>query len=320
MTIQFKELYKAYRDCRKRKRKTVNAQRYEMHLLDNLFETQASLNSRKYQPARCIRFIATKPKAREIHAADFSDRVVHHWLVPRLEKVFEPVFIHDVYSNRVGKGAHKAVDRLQRFMHSVGNQGWYLQLDMANFFNSIDRPILFKLLQQRLWASFPWLELLFEKQNSLYSQQLKQSPSLRSPPARCAAPSKGGETSKKQTAFDFNGFSPFGGGAAIAAGGGFFCPRYEPAPNEISRYYSQIQYFQRQYPFAELHIQRGKKIDVIKNTPTAFQIIKENQPLQKAIKRVKITQIGYMKDGLKRRRATQLFIHKGVELCPISKN
>ena len=101
MTIQFKALYKAYCDCRKRKRKTSNAQRYEMRLLDNLFETQASLSLRHYEPARCIRFVAAKPKAREIHAADFADRVVHHWLVPQLEKHFEPVFIHDVYSNRV---------------------------------------------------------------------------------------------------------------------------------------------------------------------------------------------------------------------------
>ena len=36
--------------------------------LDNLFETQASLSLRHYEPARCIRFVAAKPKAREIHA------------------------------------------------------------------------------------------------------------------------------------------------------------------------------------------------------------------------------------------------------------
>ncbi len=29
-------------------------------------------------------FVVAKPKIREIHAADFSDRVVYHWLVPRL--------------------------------------------------------------------------------------------------------------------------------------------------------------------------------------------------------------------------------------------
>jgi hypothetical protein len=37
-------------------------------------------------------------------AADFRDRVVHHYLVERLEQIFEPVFIHDSYACRVGKG------------------------------------------------------------------------------------------------------------------------------------------------------------------------------------------------------------------------
>ncbi len=164
-TITFAGLYQAYRDCRKRKRGTANAQRYDMHLLDNLFQTEAALQSRSYSPSRSIRFVVKKPKAREIHAADFQDRVVHHWLVPRLERLFEPVFIHDVYSNRKGKGTHKAVARIQSFIHSLAAAAresdipagrtvydtiWYLQLDIANFFNRIDCPMLFRLIQQRL--------------------------------------------------------------------------------------------------------------------------------------------------------------------------
>jgi retron-type reverse transcriptase len=95
-----------------------------------------------------------KPKAREIHAAHYRDRVVHHWLVPILEGLYEPVFIHDVYSNRQGKGTHAAVRRLRHFMRSVSRTGkgggFFLQLDIRNFFNSVDRRILFSQLQQRL--------------------------------------------------------------------------------------------------------------------------------------------------------------------------
>ena len=160
-TVSFESLYLAYKDCRKRKRGTANAQRYDMQLLDKLFATQGALNTRSYSPSRSIRFVAQKPKAREIHAADFQDRVVHHWLVPQLERLFEPVFIHDVYSNRKGKGIHKAVKRLQAFMHQIVGSGddcmdataWYLQLDIKNFFNTIDCPVLFKLIQHRLKKS-----------------------------------------------------------------------------------------------------------------------------------------------------------------------
>lgn len=55
-----------------------------------------------------------------------------------------------MYSNRLGKDTYKAVARLQGYMCSVGPEGWFLQLDIRNFFNSIDKPILFGLLQQRL--------------------------------------------------------------------------------------------------------------------------------------------------------------------------
>jgi hypothetical protein len=148
--IDLQGLYQAYRQCRRHKGATANAQRYDIRLLDNLFETLEALRARTFSPSRSIRFVVQKPKAREIHAADFRDRVVHHWLVPRLERLYEPIFIHDVYSNRMGKGTHGAIDRLQSFMHAQGAQGWFLQLDIANFFNTIDRAILFRLLQQRL--------------------------------------------------------------------------------------------------------------------------------------------------------------------------
>ncbi len=123
-------------------------------MLDNLVTTVQALAAGRWQPTPPVCFGVSRPKAREIHAPAYADRVVHHWLVPRLEAVYEPVFIHDVYSNRRGKGIHAAVDRLQGFMRALhtGRQasGFYLQLDIANFFNSIDRPLLFALLQHRL--------------------------------------------------------------------------------------------------------------------------------------------------------------------------
>jgi hypothetical protein len=151
--FNFASLYRAYCACRRRKRHTRNAQRYEAALLDNLVTTAQRLELRRWQPARSVFFIALKPKAREIHAADFADRVVHHSLVPLLEALFEPVFIHDVYSNRQGKGTHAAVDRLGHFMRGLSaRQGhaFYLQLDVRNFFNSIHRPTLLELLRHRL--------------------------------------------------------------------------------------------------------------------------------------------------------------------------
>jgi hypothetical protein len=74
-------------------------------------------------------------------------------LVPQIEAVYEPAFIHDSYANRKGKGTHKAVERLRTFVRQVDSGqggGWYLQLDVHNFFNSIHRPTLYRMLKDRL--------------------------------------------------------------------------------------------------------------------------------------------------------------------------
>ena len=80
-------------------------------------------------------FFATRPKLREIFAADFQDRVVHYLLVDYLERLWEPIFIHDSYACRRGKGVHAGVARLQQFIQVTADgtrPAWYLQLDIAN--------------------------------------------------------------------------------------------------------------------------------------------------------------------------------------------
>lgn len=145
----FAELYRAYRACRRGKRSTRKAQRYELTLLDRLVDTAQLLQLRRWHPSRSIRFVVTHPKPREILAAEFGDRVVHHSLVPWFERLYEPVFIFDSFANRKGKGSHAAVSRLQAFTRRHP-RGYYLQLDIASFFNSINRRTLFGLLLQRV--------------------------------------------------------------------------------------------------------------------------------------------------------------------------
>lgn len=151
-------LWRAYKACRKGKRAARDTQAYEASLLDKLVSSRDALanvgRSGGWRPSRTFSFVVSRPKLREIHAAPFADRVVHHVLVDRLTRIYEPVFIHDSYANRIGKGTHAAVERLQGFMRQAsagGSQPAYaLQLDIANFFNSIHRPTLFRLLQHRL--------------------------------------------------------------------------------------------------------------------------------------------------------------------------
>ncbi len=50
----YENLYRAYLDCRRNKRKTINALKFEIDLEKNLSLLLEELTSRRYQPGRSI--------------------------------------------------------------------------------------------------------------------------------------------------------------------------------------------------------------------------------------------------------------------------
>lgn len=158
--MPFGELFQAYQKARRGKKPSSNQLRFCSRWLGGLQNLHQDLRAGSWQPHRTVSFVVKHPKTREIHAPDFADRVVHHWLVAQLERIYEPIFIFDSYANRSGKGSHAAVDRLERFMRQLSqgnkkekNNAWFLQLDIHNFFNSISRAKLYALLKCRLEKS-----------------------------------------------------------------------------------------------------------------------------------------------------------------------
>lgn len=139
-------LYRAWRRCRRGKRRTHNALAFEADLEGQLLALRDELVSGTYRPRPPLAFLVERPKRREVFAADFRDRVVHHVLVEHLEPGWERRFIHDSYACRVDKGTHAAVERLERFCRQATANGtrpaWYLQLDVQGFFINLDRRIL----------------------------------------------------------------------------------------------------------------------------------------------------------------------------------
>jgi hypothetical protein len=84
----FQELVKAYFDCRKHKRNTSSALAFEQNLERNLTELYDELQANTYQPGKSICFVITRPKPREVWAADFRDRIVHHLFYNRISPRF----------------------------------------------------------------------------------------------------------------------------------------------------------------------------------------------------------------------------------------
>ena len=104
--IELADLFEAYSDCRRNKRNTMNALSFELDYEHELITLWEDINTGRYQPGRSIAFIVEKPVKREIFAADFRDRVVHHLVINKLNPFFEASFIYDSYACRKGRGTH----------------------------------------------------------------------------------------------------------------------------------------------------------------------------------------------------------------------
>ena len=131
------ELFQAYFDCRKNKRNTINALKFEQHFEEEIFRLHEEIISGRYEPKRSIAFIVNQPVEREIFAADFRDRVVHHFIIGKLNGLFEHQFIYYSYACRVGKGMHYGIRRIDEFIKECSGlytrDCYILKLDIQVF-------------------------------------------------------------------------------------------------------------------------------------------------------------------------------------------
>ena len=156
--FQFEDLVQAYYDCRRNKRNSASARLFEKDMEINLLELYDDLIAGTYRPGRSICFVVTRPKAREVWAADFRDRVVHHFMYNHVAPRFYASFIADSCACIPGRGTLYAAKRLESKIRSA-SENWskpifYLKCDLANFFVAIDKKVLRKQLEDRIKE--PW--------------------------------------------------------------------------------------------------------------------------------------------------------------------
>lgn len=152
--ILLTDVFRAYYDARTHKRNTLNQLRFEMNLEGNLVNLYRDILEGRYRVGRSVCFIVNKPVKREIFAADFRDRVVHHLLYNYLAPVFEPSFIDDSYACRKGLGTLKGIERIEHHIRSCTENftlpAYVLKLDIQGYFMSINRNTLYGIIERYL--------------------------------------------------------------------------------------------------------------------------------------------------------------------------
>ena len=145
-------MLEAYYDCRRSKRRTASAIVYEMNYESNLIALRDRINTRTYQPGKSICFVVTRPRYREVFAASFEDRIVHHYIALRLEPLFELVFSPRTFNCRKGKGQLYGVKMLEADIKEASNNYttdcYIMKLDLQGFFMSIDKSMLARMIDK----------------------------------------------------------------------------------------------------------------------------------------------------------------------------
>jgi hypothetical protein len=141
------QLHLSYLQARKNKRNTPNQLAFELNQETNLHALAKAIYERKYTPKPCIAFIIQKPVMREIFAADFTDRVIHHFIYRCIYPIIDRKLIYDTYSCRVGKGTLFGINRAEGFMRSCSQDftqdAYVLKLDIEAYFMNMQHDILF---------------------------------------------------------------------------------------------------------------------------------------------------------------------------------
>ena len=161
-----KELFRAYREARQGKRMTLDEHNFEINEIRNIINLRDSILDRSYEPGRGIAFVVRKPVIREIFAAPFRDRVVHHFLYNLVGDWWDRRLIYDCYSCRVGKGTwfgvKRAAGHIRKVSQNYTKETYIIKLDIRGYFMSLPRQALF---DRVVWG----MDQQFKEKDELYA-------------------------------------------------------------------------------------------------------------------------------------------------------
>lgn len=150
--LSLEEVFEAYFECRQRKRRTLSSLRFENDYEHNLIVLWEEIKSRTYQITKSNAFLIEKPVMREVFAANFKDRIVHHLIMRRFMSLFEQAFIDNSYSCRPGKGTLYGIrsvnEMIKKSSQNYTRDCFVLRLDIQGFFFHINRTILHQKIKE----------------------------------------------------------------------------------------------------------------------------------------------------------------------------
>lgn len=148
-------MLEAYEDCLRGKRSSAQALEYMPTAADDLPRLAREVWSGTYKPSTSTCFMVTFPKLREVFAAAFRDRIIHHWICLRMLPLFEQrckELGNVSHACRKGFGTKSAIRQVQEGMLRVSNhlqkKAWVYKGDIVGFFMNISKRRMWEMLEE----------------------------------------------------------------------------------------------------------------------------------------------------------------------------
>lgn len=151
--ILLSSIFEASEDCARQKRTSTDCVEFYNDYQPALVRLWYSIIYGEYVPDFSKVFIRTYPVYREVFAAAFIDRVVHHWIALRIEPILESRFQTqgNVSKNcRKGEGCLSAISYLDGMIKEVSghytNDAYVFKDDIQSFFMSISKSLVWEMI------------------------------------------------------------------------------------------------------------------------------------------------------------------------------
>lgn len=171
--LTFENLMRAHQKSRKGKNYRDNIIKFNLKQEEYIMYLYNELKNLTYKHGNYREFYVKEPKLRKIEASKYIDRVVHTWYVESfLKNTFMKQFLPTSYACVEGKGMHRAALDVQKGMRKCkskyGNY-YILKMDIAKFFPSINKDVLFNIMKKKIKdKKVLWLtkEIIYSKKDS----------------------------------------------------------------------------------------------------------------------------------------------------------
>jgi len=131
----------------------VNKTQYGERLEGNLEELITRMKKMQYRPSAVREVIipkeGSKTGSRPLGISNFEDKLVQKQMLKILEAIYEPTFLECSYGFRPGRGCHDALRVMRQYLYSQPVKV-VIDVDIENFFGSIDHKELEEILRQRI--------------------------------------------------------------------------------------------------------------------------------------------------------------------------